>query len=80
MCECFDTEAGKRVLFWLMNECGFLQPSVVMDHATGMVMKESTVYNEAKRDIYLRIRKMLKTKPNVLNEVEIELINKGDKK
>jgi len=76
-CECFATESGQRVLLWLMKECGFLEPSCVLSPTTLEINKESTVYNEAKRDVYLRLRKLLRSRPDVLANVEINQL-KGE--
>ena len=75
--ECFSTDSGKRVLLYLMRECGYQSPSTVLDPKTLEVKKESTVYNEARRDIYLRLRSMLKADPEILIDVEINQL-KGE--
>lgn len=72
LAECFSTDAGKTTLKWLMNECGYQQPSVIYDSKSGEIRVEATVYNEAKRDIYLRLRSLLSSRPDILMEVEIQ--------
>lgn len=69
--ECFSTPAGKQTLLFLMRECGFHQPSVVVDGATQEVKQQATVYNEARRSVYLRIRSYMMDRPDVLTDVEI---------
>lgn len=67
----FATGAGMNVLRWLMDECGFLKPSVVYNKETFEVQDKATVYNEARRNLYLRIRRYLS--PSITTPVE----NKG---
>lgn len=68
--QCFSTDAGKETMRWLMNECGFNKPSVIYNSESGDIKVDATVYNEAKRDIYLRIRSMLSHDPKLLAEIE----------
>lgn len=68
--ECFSTGSGKDVLRWLIKECGFHQPSVIYNAEDGNIKIDATVYNEAKRDVYLRIRGLLESDPSILAEVE----------
>ena len=75
-CECFATDSGKEFLRWLLRESGFHQPSVIYNSETGDIKTESTVYNEAKRDVYLRVRALLSSRPDILSEVENNI--KGD--
>lgn len=70
-CECFGTDSGKRVLLWLMDQCGFVDNHIPVDQQTGAVIKENIVYNEARRALYLDIRKLLASRPDILSEVEI---------
>jgi hypothetical protein len=77
-CECFSTDSGKEFLRWLIRESGFHQPSVIYNAESGDIKVDSTVYNEAKRDIYLRVRSLLKTRPDILAEVENDI--KGEKR
>lgn len=68
MNEVFATGAGMNVLRWIMDECGFLKPSVVYNKETYDVQDKATVYNEARRNLYLRLRKYLK--PSITTPVE----------
>lgn len=68
--QCFSTEAGKYMLRWIMQECGFHKPSVIYNAESGDIKLDATVYNEAKRDIYLRIRSLLVHDPKLLAEIE----------
>ena len=66
------TPEGKKVFKQLMEICGFKKPSVVLDPSTGEVNSQSTVYNEARRNLYLQIRALIR--PEYLNEIEAETI------
>ena len=54
----FATSDGELLGKWLMNECGFLLPSILFSRE-GNILSESTVYNEARRSLYLELRKYL---------------------
>lgn len=66
--EVFATGAGMNVLRFIMDQCGFLKPSVVYNKETFDVQDKATVYNEARRNLYLQIRKYLK--PSITTPVE----------
>jgi len=53
------TEEGKDVFSYLAEILGFHRPSVMMNPQTGEVNKETTVYWEARRSVYLDIRKYI---------------------
>lgn len=50
------TEAGKRFMGYLCRICGYNKPSAVVDPATGDVRGSATIYNEARRAVYLQVR------------------------
>lgn len=75
MCECFATESGKFVLQWLMEQCGYQRPNVVADPSTGEGLN-TTLYNEGRRALYLRLRKNLHR--DILAQVEIGLDGGND--
>ena len=58
--ETFSSSSGLRTLRFLMELCGYQKPSVVADPQSGEIQINSTVYNEARRNIYLTLRKCLK--------------------
>jgi len=58
--ETFATPSGMRTLRWMMNLCGYQRSSVVVDPTSGEVQINSTVYNEARRVLYLNIRQPIK--------------------
>ena len=68
--ETFATGHGRRTLRYLMGLCGYQNPSVVADPATGEIQTQSTVYNEARRNLYLTLRKHLSKE--TLTAVEID--------
>jgi len=70
MRKAFGSDAGVRVLRWLMIECGYQGRSVVANKETQEIYTKSTVYNEARRNLYLQLREYLP--PNILIPVEIE--------
>ena len=69
-CECFATDSGKEFLRWLAKECGFHSPSSVVNAETGEISFNATIHNEARRGIYLRVRALLESRPDILAEVE----------
>lgn len=69
-CECFSSESGREFLRWLVDESGFHKPSSVYNSETGEVVLNSTIHNEARRSLYLRVRFLLRTRPDILADVE----------
>ncbi len=55
------TEAGRVVLRYFLAQCGFHRPSVVVD-SNGDVLTNSTVYNEARRNVWLDARQLMTVK------------------
>lgn len=68
----FSSPEGKRVLLWLMEECQFQVSNIACMNARGELSIRNMVWNESRRDLYLRIRSLLKTRPDVLEAVEIK--------
>jgi len=66
----FSSESGKIVLKYINKICGFDTPSLVVNKQTGDICKEAVIYNEARRNVYLEIRSLLR--PKVLKEVEYD--------
>lgn len=64
----FKTAEGIRALRHLMNLCGYQRVSVVGNPQTGDVHDRGTLYNEARRNVYLEIRKLIH--PETLMRVE----------
>lgn len=63
------TEAGLEVFQTIMELSGFKKPSTVVD-TTGAPSFHGTLYNDARRGLYLQIREFLKA--HNLNRVEQE--------
>lgn len=74
-----NTGDGQLFLYYLMKECGYQMPSVVTDGSSGKLLMDSTIYNEARRDIYLRVRNLLKDSPELLKKIEIDMVNEERK-
>jgi hypothetical protein len=66
----FGSAEGQNVLRWMMVECGYQSQSVVADKQTQEIYVDSTIYNEARRNLYLQIRQYLT--PKVLLSVELQ--------
>lgn len=64
------TEDGIKVFRHLMTQFGFKNPCMVMNKATGELIGSSMLWNEAKRDSWLEIRKYIPHKQ--LNLIEME--------
>lgn len=64
--EAFNTVAaipeGTILFRYLLSECGFFRPSVLVDPKTMNINIDGTVYNEARRNLYLDVRKYLTIK------------------
>lgn len=66
--ETFATPHGKRTLKHIMQICGYQGVSIVGDPTTGDVHDRGTLYNEARRNIYLELRAFIHS--NILKDVE----------
>jgi len=66
----FATEEGKQVLRHLKNVCGFDVSSVVLN-PDNEVQDRGTLFNEARRTVYLDLRKLIK--PDILKDVEYSI-------
>lgn len=76
-CEVFSTDAGKRVLLWLMEECSFQKSNIVATNSEGELSYKNILWNESRRDVYLRLRLLLKSRPDILESVEIYKLRRG---
>lgn len=70
--EVFSSDAGVRVGRALMNWCGFHSVSVVADPTTGEINDRSTLYNEARRNLYLEMRSFLNRE--IIKAIEVDSI------
>lgn len=64
----FSTSHGKVLGEWLIRQCGFFENSVVS--GSNGILPNETIYNEARRSIYLELRKYLNSE--VLINLEIK--------
>ena len=64
------TRNGRIMIEDIMNLCGFHTPSVTVDPTTGEINTNSTIYNEARRNIYLTVRGRIP--PKYRNMIETE--------
>lgn len=72
------TEAGRLVFRDLMRQCGFLDPSVNVDPTTGSILTDNTVYNEARRNLWLTTRKRIPVENLVKIEFNLEMVQHDD--
>lgn len=64
-----NTHDGRTLLNYLCVETGFALPATVVTQ-TGKVDVEGTFYNNARRDVYLRLRQFMT--PEVIKAVELD--------
>jgi len=64
-----NTEDGRALLNFLYRDTGFALPSTVVTK-TGKVDVEGTFHNNARRDVYLRLRQFMI--PEVIKSVELD--------
>lgn len=68
----FNNEPGFTVLHYIMNElCGYQFTNIVNNAETRELLLNSMLFNEAKRDVWLRIRRFLSK--DILKRVEIDM-------
>jgi len=63
------TDAGKKILNFLFIDTGFTLPSTVVTKS-GKVDVDGTFHNNARRDVYLRLRQFMT--PEVIKAVELD--------
>lgn len=52
------TEEGRKLFAHLHLICGYSTTSIVIDRQTGGALAEATVYNEARRGVYIYLRRL----------------------
>lgn len=77
LAEVASTKAGQDFLRWLMDYCGYKYSSLTMT-AEGVILTDAIVHNEAKRAVWLDIRKAIPAK--LLNNIEKEAEIKPNEK
>lgn len=63
------THAGEDLLIWLFHLCGYNESSIVIDTASGEILERASEHNEARRSVYLDIRK--KMDPELRARIEL---------
>lgn len=69
----FGSPEGKRVLGWLLRECGYHKSCVGGNPGLGMDVAQGTLYNAARESIYIELRQLIPSE--TLKQVEYENIN-----
>lgn len=54
-----STPAGQTVLRYIMRDCGFQKTSIVQDPHSLEINTIGSIYNEARKDVYHRIRRFI---------------------
>ena len=68
------TAEGILAFRYVMEICGYQQVSITGDPATGDIQDRGTLYNEARRNVYLELRKII---PNqFLKKIEFPSVTK----
>lgn len=70
------TEDGKIFLNYLMRECGFARSSITVDATSLEINTLSTIYNEARKTVYYKVRELIKQED--LIEIETLKIKEDD--
>ena len=63
------TEEGRTVIKYLFDISGYNKTSIAGDRRNGDVLTNATIYNEARREIYIRLRGW--ASPELLGPVEM---------
>ncbi len=66
--EVFAGEAGENALKHIKNMCGYDKSSIVIDTRSGEINDRATLFNEARRVVYLEIRRFVDSE--ILKKVE----------
>ena len=83
-----STEAGQALFTYLFNRCGYSQKSLVADSRSGALLEDSTMYNEARRGVYVELRRYaplealmkVEFKAEELNRAPVGAANKKERK
>lgn len=74
MAQVFGTSEGRRVLTYIYNLCGYGETTVGGNPQLGMDIKDGTLYNSARRSIYVELRKWIPAK--ILKSAEFNDLEK----
>jgi len=64
----YATPEGKRTLRHIMNLCGYQASIVGANPELGMDIEQGTLYNAARRNVYIEIRALVPS--SILKEIE----------
>lgn len=66
--EAFGSGSGMRALRFIMDLAGYQKPSIIADPQSGDPLPNGTIYNEARRNLYLSIRRLIRRETLILVE------------
>lgn len=66
----FGSSEGKRVLKWIFEQSGFGQSDIGGNPSLGMDVLQGTLYNGARKSLYIEMRKLIPHE--TLKQVEFE--------
>jgi len=72
----FSSPDGVRALRIIMEMCGYDKSDFAADPTTGEIQERGTLYNLARRTIYVELRRQIK--PETLMKVEFPEKERGD--
>jgi len=72
------TAQGQKVLTYIMTMCGFKESSLVGDPVKGLIQDRGTLYNEARRNVYIELRKLIPVTYLNIIEAEKEPVNEQE--
>lgn len=64
----FTTTQGKVLGEWIIRQCGFFENSIVS--GSNGILPNETIYNEARRGIYLELRKYFNSETLINLEIK----------
>ncbi len=78
--EQLKTRAGMDMLVGLFHLCGYNLTSVVSDPESGEVLDRATSYNDARRSVYVDLRKLMEPEARAKMELLAETGGEEEKK
>lgn len=69
----YGTPEGKRVLKWILDQCGFHKSCIGGNPGLGMDVAQGTIYNAGRESLYIEMRQLIPSE--TLKQVEYENIN-----
>lgn len=65
-----NTNHGQAVLKAIMRECGYQKPSILANPQSGEINPLGTIYNEARRNLWLWLRKYVPSDKLAMIEIQ----------